>query len=55
MLHFSSVTYTYPHASTPAVRDITFSLRPGEALLCTGRSGCGKSTLVRLANGLAPH
>ncbi|MDR2503690.1 MAG: ABC transporter ATP-binding protein [Deltaproteobacteria bacterium] len=55
MLHFSSVAYTYPHAPTPAVRDITFSLRPGEALLCTGRSGCGKSTLARLANGLAPH
>ena len=55
MLHFSSVTYTYPHGAAPAVRDISFSLAPGEVLLCTGRSGCGKSTLTRLANGLAPH
>ncbi len=55
MLHFSSVTYAYPHAAGPAVRDISFSLSPGEAMLCTGRSGCGKSTLTRLANGLAPH
>ncbi len=55
MLRFSFVTYTYPHAASPAVRDISFSLAPGEALLCTGRSGCGKSTLTRLANGLAPH
>ncbi|MDR3073262.1 MAG: ATP-binding cassette domain-containing protein [Deltaproteobacteria bacterium] len=55
MLEFSSVTYTYPHAAAPAVRDVSFRLAPGEALLCTGRSGCGKSTLIRLANGLAPH
>ncbi len=55
MLHFSSVTYAYPHAGAPAVRDISFGLAPGEALLCTGRSGCGKSTLTRLVNGLAPH
>ena len=55
MLRFSSVTYTYPHAAAPAVRDVSFRLGPGEALLCTGRSGCGKSTLIRLANGLIPH
>lgn len=55
MLQFSSVTYTYPHAAKPALREISFELKAGEALLCTGRSGCGKSTLVRLANGLAPH
>jgi energy-coupling factor transport system ATP-binding protein len=55
MLNFSSVTYSYPNAPTPAVRDVSFSVAPGEALLCTGRSGCGKSTLIRLANGLAPN
>ena len=55
MLQFTSVTYTYPHANAPAVRNIDFRLAPGEAVLCTGRSGCGKSTLIRLANGLAPH
>ncbi|MDR2799888.1 MAG: energy-coupling factor ABC transporter ATP-binding protein, partial [Desulfovibrio sp.] len=54
MLSFSSVTYSYPNAQTPAVRDVSFSVAPGEAVLCTGRSGCGKSTLIRLANGLAP-
>jgi len=55
MLRFSSVTYTYPHATAPAVRDIDFNLATGEVLLCTGRSGCGKSTLIRLANALIPH
>ncbi len=55
MLRFTSVTYTYPHAAEPAVQDVSFTVAPGEAMLCTGRSGCGKSTLTRLANGLAPH
>lgn len=55
MLHFHSVSYSYPYTDHPAVQDISFSLRAGEALLCTGRSGCGKSTLTRLVNGLAPH
>lgn len=55
MLEFKNVSYTYPHASKPAVRDISFNIKPGELLLCTGRSGCGKSTLTRLANGLCPH
>lgn len=55
MIRFDSVTYTYPFQPQPAVRDITFNVRPGELVLCTGVSGCGKSTLMRLANGLCPH
>lgn len=55
MLVFDHVTYTYSGAGAPAVTDVSFRVRPGEAVLCTGPSGCGKSTLVRLANGLCPH
>ena len=55
MLVFDNVTYTYPNAGTPAVRDISLSVSAGEIVLCTGPSGCGKSTLIRLANGLCPH
>ncbi len=55
MLRLTDVTYTYPHATEPAVRGLSLRVRPGEAVLCTGPSGCGKSTLVRLANGLCPH
>ena len=54
MLRFDHVTYRYPFQSRPAVNDISFSVRPGELVLCTGPSGCGKSTLIRLANGLCP-
>ena len=55
MIRFDGVTYTYPFQTAPAVSDITFSVAPGELVLCTGVSGCGKSTLMRLANGLCPQ
>lgn len=55
MLNFENVSYSYPYSNQNAVTDLSFSLRAGELLLCTGRSGCGKSTLIRLANGLCPH
>lgn len=54
MICFENVTYTYPFSSVPAVRDISFRVRPGELVLVSGQSGCGKSTLMRLANGLCP-
>ena len=46
MIRFERVTYTYPFQTCPAVSDISFSVRPGELVLCTGASGCGKSTLM---------
>ena len=55
MICFENVTYAYPFQTEAAVRDISFTVEPGELVLCTGMSGCGKSTLMRLANGLCPH
>lgn len=54
MIRFEEVTYTYPFSEAPAVRDISFRVRPGELVLVSGQSGCGKTTLMRLTNGLCP-
>jgi energy-coupling factor transporter ATP-binding protein EcfA2 len=49
------VTYAYPNAADPALRDVSLSLPPGEFALLAGRSASGKSTLLRAACGLVPH
>ena len=54
MIRFEEVTYTYPFSEEPAVRDVSFCVRPGELVLISGQSGCGKTTLMRLTNGLCP-
>ncbi|HEX3324827.1 MAG TPA: ABC transporter ATP-binding protein, partial [Solirubrobacterales bacterium] len=54
-LAIDGLTYTYPNAPQPALRDISLHLAPGELALLAGRSACGKSTLLRAACGLVPH
>jgi ABC-2 type transport system ATP-binding protein len=40
------------YSSIPAVQDLSFTLRPGEALGCLGPNGSGKSTTVKMLTGL---
>ncbi len=55
ILSFEHVTYSYPSAEEPALKDVSFKVEPGELCLLAGLSGHGKSTLLRAACGLAPH
>lgn len=52
--HLSKTFYAKNQTDTPAVRDISFSLRQGEILGLVGESGSGKSTVARLLTGLLP-
>lgn len=47
--------YAYPHASRPALADVSLEVAPGEFVLLAGRSASGKSTLLKAACGLVPH
>lgn len=55
IIEVRNLTYTYPMADRPAIKDINLSIERGEFILLTGPSGCGKSTLCRCFNGLIPH
>ncbi len=42
------LTFTYPGAEHPALRDVSFRLQPGQKLGLVGAVGSGKSTLLAL-------
>ncbi|MFJ7054491.1 thiol reductant ABC exporter subunit CydD [Streptomyces albidoflavus] len=50
-LAFEGVTVRYPGRDTPAVREATFTVEPGETVALVGPSGCGKTTLLQAALG----
>jgi energy-coupling factor transport system ATP-binding protein len=55
MLELADVTYRYPGATQPALRDVSLRLADGEVVGLVGPSEAGKSTLCLVASGLAPR
>ena len=50
------LTFTYPLAESPALRDVSLTVEEGEFLVLCGPSGGGKTTLLRnLKPALTPH
>lgn len=54
-LALEGVTFSYPGASTPALRDCTFDAAAGAVTWLTGALGAGTSTALLVASGLAPR
>lgn len=55
-IDFEHLSFTYPQAKTPALRNVTLSFERGSFTLVCGASGCGKTTLLRhLKPALMPH
>jgi ATP-binding cassette, subfamily B, bacterial len=52
-LVFDHVSFTYPGAAEPVLRDIVLELPPGQTVVLTGATGSGKSTLLQLVPRLA--
>jgi ATP-binding cassette subfamily B multidrug efflux pump len=45
---FKNVSFTYDGATSPALKDVSFTVNPGEKIAIIGSTGSGKSTLANL-------
>ena len=52
VLQVSHLTFTYPDAAQPSLRDISFGMKEGQILGIIGGTGSGKSSLVQVLLGL---
>ena len=48
ILDIKDLSFTYPTAKSPTLKNITFSVQEGEFIALCGATGSGKSTLLRL-------
>ena len=47
-IRFENVTFHYPNKREPVLKNVSFSVEPGEKLAIMGVTGAGKSTLLNL-------
>jgi ATP-binding cassette, subfamily B, bacterial len=47
-IEFRGVSFHYPGSETQVLKDISFTIQPGQTLALVGENGAGKTTLVKL-------
>ncbi len=47
-IEFDKVSFTYPDTGITALKDVSFTVNPGETLTILGKTGSGKSTVLDL-------
>ncbi|MCX7680427.1 MAG: energy-coupling factor transporter ATPase [Anaerolineae bacterium] len=55
LVQFEAVSYLYPRATRPALRNISLDIRRGEFVGLIGATGAGKTTLCLTLNGIVPQ
>lgn len=51
-IHVNEVSFTYPDAESPALDDISLTIKKGEKIAIVGENGSGKTTFIKLLMGL---
>lgn len=51
-IEFKNVSFTYPEADSPVLKNISFKIRAGENIAVVGENGAGKTTLIKILCGL---
>lgn len=51
-IEFVHVSFRYPGAETDVIRDVSFTIAPGETMALVGLNGAGKTTLIKLLTRL---
>src|SRR3989344_4225800 len=51
-IEFRNVTFFYPRAKKPALKNFNLHIKPGESIALVGENGSGKTTLVKLLTRL---
>lgn len=51
-IEFKNLSYTYPDTNITALKNVSFSVNPGETLAIIGNTGSGKSTILELIGRL---
>ena len=54
VIELKNVTYTYPLADEPSIKDMSFKIERGKFYGVIGENGAGKTTLCALIRGFAP-
>jgi energy-coupling factor transport system ATP-binding protein len=55
VIEVENLTFSYPEARKPALKNVTFKVKEGEFVLIAGPTGAGKTTLCLALAGLIPH
>ena len=55
IIETKDLTFCYPGAEEPVLKNITVGIEKGDFLAIVGNNGCGKSTFCKMLNGLIPQ